>query len=313
MKYVHAFLIALVLMDAPSAGAQGVSLSGGIDLRAHAGNSAEDALVLQGLFLNARKVFSDDLGDRWIAVAQADADDNLAKIRPYQLYLQYKGPLGRWNLRAGHYLLPFGLLSEYDTERLVLGGVEEENLGLKLDTGFQVFGYADSWDWSLSLSRGIGRRWLSEADAGNYALAARLARGGDDWKVGLSALAGEILTDEPFPAAGASVSQRKGALDFTAQRERLALRSELSAGTEDSKAMAAAVLLPSYSLTGSIDLDGRYALIARDAASHELGLGLTAHLGKGWVARPAATVTFHEGKVTDALVAQLYWDFSTTR
>ncbi|MCM8778174.1 MAG: hypothetical protein NC834_00025 [Candidatus Omnitrophica bacterium] len=93
-------------------------------------------MELEGLFLNFRKVFSDAKGDRLIAVGQLDMDQNFEKIRPYQTYFQYKGPLGKWNIRAGHYILSFGLLSDYDTERLVLKAIEDEMTA-------KIYGYGD--------------------------------------------------------------------------------------------------------------------------------------------------------------------------
>ena len=162
MRYVRTVLLGLAsvaLLMPADAPAQALTVSGGVDLRALFPEGYERALVLQGLFLNARRVFRDDLGDRWIVVAQGDADSNFTEVRPYQLYLQYKGPLGRWNVRAGHYVVPFGLLAEYDTERFVLDAVEEENIGLKLDTGIEALGYAGAWDWATSVSAGAGRRW----------------------------------------------------------------------------------------------------------------------------------------------------------
>lgn len=69
--------------------AQGVQISGGVDGRfISEGNPTSNELKLEGLFLNFRKVWSDDLGDRWILVGQVDFDDNFQQIRPYQVYLQ---------------------------------------------------------------------------------------------------------------------------------------------------------------------------------------------------------------------------------
>lgn len=290
---------------------QAVQVSGGLDARVAVREEQKRDVMLEGLFLNLRQVFRDDLGDRWIVVAQADADDNLEEIRPYQLYGQYKGPLGRWNIRAGHYLLPFGLLADYDTERLVLDAIEEENIGIKLDTGLEVFGYAGAWDWAGSVSSGLGRRWPGEAQ-GHHAAVGRFARNGEGWKAGLSFLVGTIEPSEDFPAGSGDLSQRKAAVDFTQERGRWTVRSEISGGWEDDESVAGGLVLASFALRRWCDVDGKYAVLARRATDHLVGLGTTFRLGRGWVVRPAATVEFTQGKTTYAGILQLYYDFSTT-
>lgn len=108
---------------------EGLQLSGGVDARyTHENQPRRDDAELHGFFLNLRQVWSDQTGDRWIGVAQADFDHNFEDVRPYQVYLQYKGPLGKWNVLAGHYLLPFGLLAHHDTERLLMRGIEDHAL-----------------------------------------------------------------------------------------------------------------------------------------------------------------------------------------
>ncbi|MBL9188325.1 MAG: hypothetical protein JNK23_12645 [Opitutaceae bacterium] len=146
---------------------------------------------LAGAFLNFRQVWADASGDRWIGVAQLDFDHNFDEVRPYQVYLQYKGPLGKWNIRAGHYLLPFGLLTTYDTERLVLRGLEETNLGIRSDTGAQLFGRSGDFDYALSVTGGLGNSRLFDSRA-RPLLATRVAYVREAWQVGLSALTGRV-------------------------------------------------------------------------------------------------------------------------
>lgn len=153
-----------------AARAQGLQLSGGLDGRLTNdrepdGEDPGTRARLEGAFLNLRKVWSDDLGDRWIGVAQVDVDDNARRIRPYQVYLQYKGPLGVWNLRGGHYLLPFGLLATYDTERLLLEGLEKTSLGIRKDTGVALLGRLGSWDYAASLTDGLSDVRFVDGDA----------------------------------------------------------------------------------------------------------------------------------------------------
>lgn len=150
-------VLVIFLISVPCLSSAGnFQISGGADIRFKKVDGGENHVELEGLFFNFRKVFSDKKGDRLIAVVQLDIDHNFKDIRSYQTYLQYKGALGKWNIRAGHYILPFGLLSDYDTERLALQTIELLSLGLKLDTGMELLGYIGDFDYAISLSQGVG-------------------------------------------------------------------------------------------------------------------------------------------------------------
>lgn len=100
--------------------AEGLNVSGGLDARAQTGD--EDSFAAG--FLNLRQVIEQDGVDRWILVGQLDSGENFESPLLYQTYAQLKGPLGRWNVRAGRFIAPFGLLASYDSERLVLNTIE---------------------------------------------------------------------------------------------------------------------------------------------------------------------------------------------
>ena len=312
MRHAGLVWLTIVLLASSFNGdahAQTGAVSGGMDIRATAQQESEPDLAIEGLFLNLRHVFRDELGDRWIAVAQGDADDNFERVRLYQTYLQYKGPLGRWNLRAGHFLLPFGLLADYDTERLVLNASELQTIGIKLDTGVEALGYAGAWDWAVSASSGVGRRWPDEP-GDQFAATVRIARGSDTGKIGLSALAGTILTDPEFPEGETTIEQRKAAVDGTLLVNQWSLRMEASGGTEDGRSAAGAVALASYGVRRWLDLDGKYSVVARGDTRHTLGVGVSMHLRRGFVLRPAGISEFTREGTRHGLVAQLYFDFA---
>ena len=56
---------------------------------------------------------------------------------------------------------PFGLLSDFDSERLVLRTLEPLSLGIKLDTGVELLGYIKDLDYAVSISQGVGRNRLT--------------------------------------------------------------------------------------------------------------------------------------------------------
>jgi len=125
--------------------ADAAQVSAGLDARALSTDplwgAGEEGANLHGAFFNLRQVISDEKGDRYIFVAQLDANDNLEELEAYQVYAQLKGSLGRASLRAGRYILPFGLLAYFDTERQLLQTQESVALGIKLDTGIQGYRY----------------------------------------------------------------------------------------------------------------------------------------------------------------------------
>lgn len=222
----------------------------------------ENDVELEGLFLIFRKVFIDEKGDRLIAVGQLDIEHNFEEIRPYQTYFQYKGPLGKWNIRAGHYILPFGLLANYDTERLVLQILESLNLGIKLDAGIQLLGYVGDFDYAVSLSQGVGRNSLTDVD-NDKLVTARIGWQGEDISIGLSGLIGEVLTEEESTIRKEVGSKnfygKRLGLDLTKYMGPLIFRGELSVGEDNNETVGGCLLKADYALTPKFELHLKYA------------------------------------------------------
>lgn len=301
-------MILMSMVPAP-VGARGPNVSGGADGRyTHAGQSQEDEIKLQGLFLNLRQVWSDEAGDRWIGVAQADGDDNFQTIRPYQAYLQYKGPLGKWNARAGHFLLPFGLLATHDTERLVLQGLEDISLGIRKDTGLGFLGHLSQWDYALALSDGLSDHHFWDARA-NPLLTARVAYVQDDWHSGVSTLIGKPLVEFESSDRSEQVTEQRIALDATKSVGPLTARAEGIGGLDDGRAVGGGVILADYALTDKLELNSRLALWHKEADRYFAGLGLTYRIWRGLLVRVADNYEFGK-EDSNEITTQLYFDFS---
>lgn len=289
-------LIALLLVLPMSAAAQ--VLSGGVDARYTSGEAVE----VRGVFLNWRQVWSDELGDRWIGVAQVDLEHNLSEVLPYQMYAQYKGPLGRWNVRVGHTFVPFGLLATFDTERLLMQGIEEQTIGIRLDTGVAVLGRAGSIDYVGAISSGTGH----PRDIGRSAaplFSGRVAYVSGDYQLGFSLLNGEIVHDSASP-----VRKRLGSVDGTALLGRATIRAELVAGTTEGEKTEGGLVLADYTVTPRFDLNGRYAEWEQMRSA---SIGGTVRLDRGFAVRVAAQHHFnepHEGRQNEIGV-QLYYEF----
>jgi hypothetical protein len=290
--------------------AENLTISGGVDGRyvAQSRDGAADGFELHGLFLNLRKVWSDEMGDRWMGVAQVDFDDNFERIRPYQVYLQYKGPLGKWNVRGGHYLLPFGLLATHDTERLVLQGIEEMSLGIRKDTGLMVLGHLSAWDYAASITDGLSDLRLFDSEA-SPVFTGRLAYVRNDWQVGFSTLIGRVMLDPDFGNGGGTVHERRFALDATKPIGRLTLRVEGIAGSDAGESVGGGNALADYALTSRLELNAQYAYWQNGADRQRTGLGLTYQLRRGLFLRIADVYEFGERDGHTATV-QFYAEFS---
>lgn len=290
------------------------TISGGVDLRAlHTTAPRDTEAELTGVFLNLRQVWADTTGDRWIGVAQLDFNHNLEDIRPYQVYLQYKGPLGKWNIRAGHYLLPFGLLANYDTERLLLHGIEATNLGIRTDTGAQFFGHSGDWDYAVSLTDGLGDSRLFD-DGARPVLTTRVAYVKETWQVGFSTLAGRVWSRfETLPgetnASGTFTPERRLALDALRFWGPLTVRAEASAGTNDGERVWGGVILADYAIAPKLELNFRYAAWHTLSTDQTVGAGLTYEVGHGFFVRIADNYEL-TGRNNHAFTAQLYFEFS---
>lgn len=289
--------------------AEGLQVSGGVDSRVnHETRSDHTEAELHGLFLNLRKVWSDETGDRWIGVSQIDFDDNFSDIHPYQVYLQYKGPLAKWNLRAGHYLLPFGLLSNYDTERLLLQGLEEISLGIRKDTGAELFGRVGDWDYAVSVTEGLGDAHFIDSRA-NPLLSSRVAYVQDDWQVGLSTLIGQVVFDGRNDFNHDDAQERRFALDTSKSWGPLTLHAEGIGGTENGEPVGGGIALADYALTDKLELNTRYAYWHGAADYQFAGIGLSYQILQGLFVRFSDNYEFgHQEKNT--LTAQIYFEFT---
>lgn len=305
----------LLLGAVLSVRAQGPNLSGGIDLRLTNVQHETTTIIengehplLNGVFLNLRKVWSDQLGDRWIGVAQADFDDNFHHIRPYRLYLQYKGPLGRWNVLGGHFLLPFGLLANYDTERLLLQGLERTSLGIRKDSGVKVFGRFGSWDYAASVTDGLSDVRFVDSGA-NPLLTGRLAWVHGDTQIGVSGLVGRVLLDPDSGIGTGFRRERRAGLDLTHAIGPLTIRAEAIGGTDNGRTVGGGLALVDYAITRKIELNARYADWSAGGEHHSPGVGLTYQLWTGLFARAAYSYEFR-GTNKNAFSLQLYYEFS---
>lgn len=299
--------LALALTAMP-AFADTTQISGGTDLRAsYSTESHDDDYALKGLFLNLRHVISDESGDRYILVGQFDAEDNLEDIGLYNTYAQLKGPLGKINLRVGHYLLPFGLLSYYDTERLLIRGIEEENLGNRLDWGAQVLGYSGAVDYALSVSQGSGSEFRDPD--GNKLVTGRVGLQKDYSRYGFSVMSGKVDVDDEEDGEDHQERRRiafDGEWDFAPWM----LRGELIAGQDNGRGVNGGVMLTDYTLTPELTLNSKLGWWHDRETEPEAALGFSYSLPYNLTLRAADNYRERDGGNEHLFSVQLYWEFS---
>jgi hypothetical protein len=291
--------------------ADATQISAGLDGRAQSMDSlwgtGEKSLNLHGAFINLRHVISDAKGDRYIFVAQLDADDNMGELEAYQVYAQLKGSLGGANLRVGRYILPFGLLANLDTERQLLQTQESIALGIKLDTGIQVFGFAGALDYALSVSQGSGT--LDDQDS-NKLLVARIGIQQEENSWGISYLDGRINTDNSdFFQQGNSDKQRL-AIDAELDLLPWMLRIQFDTGKDDGRSVSGATLLADYDVNARLSFNSKISYWDSVDEFEEMAIGLSYQLPNNFVFRLAETWQ-QLNDVDDTIFSlQLYWDFS---
>lgn len=300
-------VLTLMLVSAPAL-ADSTQISGGADLRAsYSTESHEDDYTVKALFFNLRHVISDDTGDRYILVGQIDIEDDLQEILPYNTYAQIKGPLGKVNLRVGHYLLPFGLLAYYDTERLLIQGIEDENLGNRLDWGAQVLGYSGSLDYALSVSQGSGNEFR-DSDS-NKLVTGRIGLQQDYNRYGISVLSG--IVDVADEEDGAEREERRRiALDGEFDLAPWMLRGELTAGQNGGRAVNGGVMLADYDFTPDLAFNSKLGWWHDEQTTWDAAVGFSYRLPHNFTLRAADKYSRGDGQDEHVFTVQLSWEFA---
>lgn len=286
-----------------------MQVSGGFDNRYRKANREPNTFELHGAFLNLRTVFSDELGDRLILVTQYDFEDNFRESHFYYTYAQIKGPLGKINLRIGRYVVPFGLLTYYDTERLLLQTLEKQSLGIKTDVGAQVFGFVSDLDYAVSISNGVGRYWKDIDE--NKLVIARLGLTGQDTRLGLSYLNGRIFTPmtREFPVESNKYRQHL-ALDLEHFFDLFIIRAEILHGSEEAITVGGGFLGVDYSIGPTIDVNLKYAVWSTRTTIHLPGIGFSYNILPGAYLRFADTFQIIDKKVVNnEFQIQIYIEF----
>ena len=143
-----------------------------------------------------KKTFADSRGARLKMFGLFEARDNFSRFMVHEAYGVFKGPMGLWNITAGRFTLPYGLLWNFSTNRLPYEDVYHDILGFDTDNGLQASGTAGRIDYGLSLTQGLGpHRDIEFPGHGLVIFRAGMALGEtEEFLVGLSGAAGRVET-----------------------------------------------------------------------------------------------------------------------
>lgn len=98
---------------------------------------------------------------------------------------------GRFNIRVGHYEIPYGLEHVVNTNGTLRDYTPGRNLGVKADWGTGVNGGFDKFEYEIGLSRCTGNVYSS--DGNPYILAGRIGTPRDENVVaGFSFMVGDV-------------------------------------------------------------------------------------------------------------------------
>ena len=249
---------------------------------------------------SARKVISDGGGDRLILFLLGEGMHDFNNSMIGQAYAQYKGPLGKWNLLAGRFRLPFGLLQNYSTERLLVTTPEFETLGIAADDGVQLSGTLESLEYAVSASGGRNSKGILSFRAGY--------RGVDfeDMRFGVSGFAGRVLS------GGTLHDRRIMSADLIKYRGLLVARAEAYLGTEDGNNLAGIFAGADYALLPRTDITLSYTAVDAAGTSrlNHLHIGLSYNPAAGFNIRAAKKIPAAQGGSNDEFTLQVYYAVS---
>jgi len=213
---------------------------------------------------SVRKTFSDNRGDRFIFFGLLEAEDNFSEVMLHEIYGQYKGPLGAWNVAVGRFGLPWGLLPGFSASRLLYNMPHDKLLGMDVDNGVKVSGVIGAFDYGISITQGYGPHHTPH-DMG-YGLG--VARIGftpgetEEFSLGVSAACGRSVmahdkddSEDMDYDMDMAVRRVLGGVDATLYLGRWLGRIELSTGRVDHRSMTAGFAALDYALLPRLDLN----------------------------------------------------------
>jgi len=202
--------------------------------------------------------FSGDYGDYLTLDLQArltyDFDQKFKKAFALEIHnalLEYKIAYG-YNIRAGHFDIPFCLEPNVDTHGTVLQTFAQKNIGFKQDWGIAFRGALEYFDYALALTLGQGMGITIKS--GSYLVSGRVGSPSErNFQVGLSFIYGKVfesmdMSTFPAPDYGMIISKKRVGVDAQYLVGPFLLKGEIAYGKNDQNKMFGALLESDYTL-----------------------------------------------------------------
>lgn len=265
----------------------------------------EDKLSFEKASVGIKKVLSDEKGDRLHLFLKLEAEDNFNETNIDQLYAKYKGPMGRWNITLGRSLIPFGLLTDYDSEMLILETQEKKTIGYKSDDGIKLSGFWKSMDYELLLSPGKLMK-NDHKESNDKMLSLKTSFKGyelEDTKLGFSFLTGKFQ----------GIKKELFGVDITKYDGLLVSRNEFVVGKEGRDDLLSIFTGIDYNIFPSVDLNLVYTHFKTNYEENSAFVGMTYNTPfYGLVFRAGNTHHFKNkrGDNKNEILIQIYKSYS---
>ena len=232
-------------------------------LAQHRSWDSENRTNLQKAGLGIRRIIQDSSGDRLLLFMRLEAEDNFKENHVEQLYAKYKGPMGKWNITLGRMNVPFGLITEYDTEWQVIKTLERQTIGFRNDDGVKLSGFKGPFDYELLIGQGEGIE--DDEDSRGMGTFRTVYRwmGDNELSVGMS-----LLYNRTRPE-----TRKLAGIDLIAYRGLMVFRSELVAGKGGQGDILSLFTGMDYSLFPAIDLNLGYSYFREEEKESVITLG----------------------------------------
>lgn len=241
------------------------------------GDAMEAGLHAAGISL--RKTLSNDSGDRLILFGLFEAYDDLSDRMLHEAYARYKGPLGRWNVTAGRFVLPFGLLTDFSTSRQLYDSLHNETLGMDVDSGIMLSGVIGDIDYGMAATQGYGGHRTPGADVPEI-WSGRIGRTfgeSGDIRAGISTFFGNTAVGAHEAHERHRKRRKLAAIDLTVQKGLWTGRVEVRGGTADGDQVIGGFGMTDIAVWPRLDLTLAAGFI--DSHHDTTGYG---HLGAGF-------------------------------
>ncbi len=224
----------------------------------------------------------------------------LNRVRASEVYGYYRFlfPGVSANVRAGQFVLPFGLLAVYDTPLQPIQTLYEYALGVRVDTGIMLEGdYAQfHYAGSITTGAGPGRGDVDSDKTVTFRLARAFPTRLGKLQIGGSLLSGklpETSFSTVLPPSGRSlatnfISKTRFAGDGQYVYGALTARGEIVFGGDDQNPVYGHFLEADYNWTPRFSVTGfsrRWDFSQRPQSSSTLGVGVNYTMGRNIVLR----------------------------